>query len=81
MSGVTCHMSGAWCQVSRPACCMPPVTCHLSLIPTATATDHPVVTPPLWTVGWCATTKKKRKKIQKAKNQRKGKTLKCMEVC
>ena len=38
MPCVTCHLSGVMCQVSR-------VTCHLSLTPTATATDPPANSP------------------------------------
>ena len=33
-------------------CYVSPVTCHLSQMPTATATDPPLQTPPLCTVGW-----------------------------
>ena len=40
-SRVTCHMSGVRFQVSGFFCHMSPLTYHLSLIPTATATDHP----------------------------------------
>ena len=42
LSGVRCQVSGVRCQVS-------PVTYHMSLTPTATATDRP----PLCTIGCC----------------------------
>ena len=45
MSQVTCHMSHVICPMSH-------VTFHLSLTPTATATDLPLLTPPLSTVDW-----------------------------
>ena len=43
MSQVTCHMSHVTCHVSH-------VTFHLSLTPTAT--DLPLLNPPLSTVDW-----------------------------
>ena len=34
-----CHVSGVRCQVSHVLNCLSPVTCHMPLMPTATATD------------------------------------------
>ena len=40
VSHATCHLSHVMCHVSRVTCYVSPVTFHLSLTPTATATDH-----------------------------------------
>ena len=46
VSGVTCHVSHVTCQMSHVKCCMPHVTCHMSLTPTAIATDPPPANSP-----------------------------------
>ena len=45
-SGVMCEVSGVTYRVS-------PFTFHMSITPTATATDPPPTTPPLCTAGCC----------------------------
>ena len=46
------QVSGVSCQVSLVTLYMSPVTCHMSLTPTATATNPPtLLTPPLCTAG------------------------------
>ena len=51
--------------MSRVACHISTVTCHLSPTPTATATGPPPGNSPIYTVGWFA---KNLKKIQSPKN-------------
>ena len=41
MSQFMCQVSYGTCHVSRDMCCMPRITCPLSLTPTARATDPP----------------------------------------
>ena len=41
VSRVMCHISRVACYLSLVTCCMLPVACHMSLTPTATATDPP----------------------------------------
>ena len=50
MSQVTCHMVHVTCHMSPSNCHMSHVTLQLSLTPTAT--DIPLLTPPLSTVDW-----------------------------
>ena len=56
VSCVTCHMSYVMCPVSNvtsfPTFHPSHVTCHLSPTPTATTQTLPLLTPPLYTVGW-----------------------------
>ena len=63
VSHVLCHMSHGMCHISCVTChisCM----CPMSPTLTTTVTDHPPeLTPPLYTVGWCAKTPKLKKKI------------------
>ena len=59
---VTCHLSHVVYHLLPVTCHLSPVTFHLS--PTPTATDLPLLTPPLCTVGWYA--KKKPNPKQKS---------------
>ena len=43
---VMCQMSGVRCHLSLVTCCVLPVTCHLPLMPTATATIPPTANSP-----------------------------------
>ena len=64
VSGIRCHMSGVRCQTPCVTCWVSPVTCNISLTPTATATDPPIITPSLCTVGWLTKTQIQTKKIR-----------------
>ena len=59
-------MLSVTCPVLHGAWHMTPVTCHLSLRPTSTATNPPPANSPLWTVGWFA---RPEKKTTQAKHQ------------
>ena len=48
------HVSGVHCQVSGVRYHASHVTCHMSLTPTATVTDPPLLTPPVCTAGCCS---------------------------
>ena len=52
-------------HVSTVTCHLSPVTCHLSPTPTATASDTPLITPPIYTVDWLTKTENKKSKIKK----------------
>ena len=65
VSGVRCHMSGVMCCMSGVMCCVSTVTCHLSLTPTATATDPPPANSHIM----ACTLRKKYKKQKKQENK------------
>ena len=44
---VTGHVSCDMCHVLRVACCLSPVTCHLSLMPQTSATNTPPANSPI----------------------------------
>ena len=52
LSPVTSHLSPVTCHLSLVTCHLSPATCHLSLSQQPEQHTLPLLTLPLWTVGW-----------------------------
>ena len=80
VSCVTGCVSQVMCHVLHVMCRESPVTCHMSLTPTATATDPPTAKSPTMQNRLVCKDPKTRKKFNMQKIIKTAKTQKCLEV-